>query len=178
MKKRKALTLIEVLIALSIFTIVMGIFFPFFIRTFKGFNNTTIRSELQNEAEGIVRAISKIAMEGKEICSIKPEPVDSFLDSTGAYKFDGNPYHTIEIKSGEDKVDKLYLNNGVLYKISKNETEVEVEKTIGGYVSYLEISPLGGLTYSKSNGIKVVLVMKKKDVEYKVSDIMYFRNKR
>lgn len=178
MKKKKALTLIEVLIALSILTIVMGIVFPFFIRTFKGFNNTTIRSELQNEAEGIIREISKIAMEGKGVCSIKPEPVDSFLDSTSAYKFDGNSYHTIEIKSGEDKINKLYLDKEVLFKISETGTGAEIKKTIGEYVSYIDIAPLGGVSFKNSNGIKVVLGMKKKDVEYKISDIIYFRNKK
>lgn len=176
MKKRKALTLIEVLIALSILAIVMGILFPFFIRTFKGYNNTAIKSELQNEAENAIRIISKLAMEGKAINSINSINVENSFET---YKIDGTSHNNIiEILSGEDKIDKLYLDKEVLYKISKNESNAEVTTTIGEYVNYLEISPLGGLTFKETTGIKVVVGMKKKEFEYKISSIIYFRNKK
>lgn len=170
MKKKKALTLIEVLIALSIFTIIMGVLFPFFISSYKSFNNTTIKSDLQHEAENAIRSISKIAMEAKKVNSLDGANIDS---SSGVYKIDGTSYKTLEILSGSDEINKIQLDNEVLYKISPRNEKID----IGSHITCLEIMPLDGLTFQKSKGIKVVLHMKKKEVEYKVSDILFFRNK-
>ncbi|EQB87473.1 prepilin-type N-terminal cleavage/methylation domain-containing protein [Clostridium punense] len=170
MKKRKALTLIEVLIALSILAIVMGILFPFFIRIFKAYNNTAIKSELQNEAENAIRIISKIAMEAKKVNSLDGANIDN---SSGVYKIDGSSHKTLELLSGSDEINKFQLEEGLLYKIPPINEKVQ----IANYVTYLEIVPLDETTFQQSRGIKMVLHMKKKEVEYKVSNILFFRNK-
>lgn len=171
MNKRKALTLIEVLIALSILAIVMGIIFPFFTSSFRGFNTTAIRSELQNDGESIMKNISKTAMEAKKINSINDLSVEN---SSAIYKIDGTNIKSIEFLSGSDSKKKFELDKGEFYKIISSGNKV----SLGKNVDCIEISPLDGLNYEKSRGIKVKLVMKKNSVNYEISNTLYFRNKR
>ncbi|WP_291572436.1 PilW family protein [Clostridium sp. UBA4548] len=171
MKKKKALTLIEVLIALSIFAIVMGIIFPFFTSSLKGFNTTTIRSELQNDGENVIKNISKTAMEAKKVNLIDNIDVES---SSATYKIDGTNVKSIEFLSGSDCKNVFELDKGAFYKVLSPGNRV----SLGKNVEYIDISPLDGLTFEKSQGIKVKLVMVKNSVNYEISNTLYFRNKR
>ncbi len=118
MKKKKAFTVIEVLIAFSIFVIVMGILFPFFISSYKSFNNTTIKSELQDDAEKTMKSFSRIAMEAKKVTSIGNNNVDK---SSQVYIIEGTQIKTIEFLSGDDEINKFQLDKKLLYKVSPTE---------------------------------------------------------
>jgi type II secretory pathway pseudopilin PulG len=170
MKKKKAFTVIEVLIAFSIFVIVMGILFPFFISSYKSFNNTAIKSELQDDAEKAMKSLSKIAMEAKKVSSIGNSGVDK---SSQIYIIEGINIKTIEFLSGDDEINKFELDKELLYKVSPTGDKTNIGKNI----DYIEVSPLQGFTFDKSQGIKIVLNMKKKDIKYTMNNILYFRNK-
>ena len=70
-KKKKAFTLMEVILALSISTIVLGLIGTFFYVNNNSLIKTNIKSDLQKEGEAIQNQLIKVAQQSKDIKSIE-----------------------------------------------------------------------------------------------------------
>lgn len=162
-KTKKGFTLLELIIALGIFTIVMAVVFPFFLSNYKTINNTSIKSELQSEAENIMSYISKSFMEGSSIENINCIEND-YVDYV-KIKLDNNNYYFF-------RVDK----NKLIY--GWNEAGTEKERVIGENVSKLQITPF---PQEKNNlasvrGADIEILLENKDISYKLQDHIFLRN--
>ncbi|MPM53247.1 hypothetical protein SDC9_100012 [bioreactor metagenome] len=179
MKKLKGLTLIEVVITFAILIIIMGILFPSFISSYRGFNKTTVKSDLQHDAERIIRDITKIAMEAEKVSSIDGADIG---ETSTVYKIDGITKKNIQFTSGsrfvaeKAEINGFEVNTGILYRVPIYPVAPKI--SIGENLEYIEVAPLDGVKFKDSMGIKITIVMKKKDIEYSMSDIVYFRNKK
>lgn len=157
----KGFTLVEVIMALGIFTIVLGILFPFFLSNYKTINNTSIKSNLQWEAENIMQYVSKSFMEGNSIENIK--------------NIKDNDVEYVKIKLDNDNYYSFKLEGS---KLIYESSEKPIKKVIGENVYKFQVIPDNIESENPENitGVDIKIILKKKDIEYTIKDHIFLRN--
>ena len=189
--KRRGLSLIELVVALSLIAIILMIVGPFFISNYVTLDKTSNQIDFQREAKAIMNYFTDSAMEASNIESLTnvKNEVLSNNNYTESLKKDS-------LKSKEDYL-KLTFNNSKnknehttfilkdksLY-MKKNDSE---EFKIGDLVSSIELTSLTEEStqdkeeinnFKNANAIKIEITFDtKKNTPYKVSNILTFRNK-
>lgn len=200
-KKKKAFTLIELIITLAITVMVLGVIYTFFLSNTKTLVTTEVNTDLQNESQDIQDAILKYGTEAKRIFSVNRTEVKSdnmfykgILDSTGKMEVNEITFEfEIDKSQSQSKGDKYKFefnkNNKTLY-LTKND---EAKKILSTNIKEFEIRPLDyqmkidessgenkGKLY-EANGIEVYYVLNIKkgysNVSAPGSIIVKFRNK-
>ena len=182
-KKKKAFTLLEVIITLSITIIVLGTIYAFFLSNTKTMKITEINTDLQTESQKIQSEFLKYGTEANGIYSINGSEIKDnnmlyadVLDENGkldvtdiTFNVENNKYKYTFIKS-----------TGVL-KLLKNSEEVESYNNI----KEIKIRPLDYRMkpdgkFNEANGVEVSFVLNVKksysDVTIPSSVIVKFRN--
>lgn len=168
-KKTSGFTLIEMIIALAITVIILGIISSMFTAGNKVFSDSDVKSTLQIEAQAIQEKISNIGMQGEEVIStnIPLVNVESLVIKSYSKDDDSPRYFRIE-KDGK----KLKITE------SKDDKFVVIENTqnITGNLESLAIN------YEKeAKSIKFDILLSKKrgysDVNYPINFTIMFRNK-
>lgn len=159
LKRRRGITLIELIIALGILAIITSLVFSFFFSNKKIINKVQIKSDLQYEAKVIMDKLSVVSMEATngKVNDTSRNKIIAFdvLDSSGR--------SVIE----DGIIFKFYDNNVILSEVGT--PEIELCKT-----EDVEISV--DATVIDKQGIKLKLTLEKKDVTYSVEDSFIFRN--
>ena len=156
-KKKKGVTLIELVIALGLLAIVTSFIFSFFFSNERKLDEINIRSDLQNESKVILDTISKYAMEASK-CKIEKN-LDDTIKSIIFSKVDDNG---LVISEGA----KFIIEDSNIY-LSTQEDE---KKMIGSHVEQVEISN------NTSRNIEVRLLLQEKGKNYSVRESFLFRN--
>lgn len=156
-KKKKGVTLIELVIALGLLAIVTLFIFSFFFSNERKLDEIKVRSDLQYESKVILDTISKYAMESSK-CKIEKNSEDTIksitfskVDDNGAVISDGAKFII------EDS--NIYLS-----------TEEYEKKLIGSHLDKVEISN------NTSRNIEVRLLLQEKGISYSVGESFLFRN--
>lgn len=185
-KKKRAVTLIELIIVLAIVSTVLGSIYLFFLSNFRGLNSSEVNVNLHDQAQAILDTMGKDFMEARIIEDIRSnDNVDSRAQTSCNIS-------TLIIKplSGNNIV--YTVNNEVLQREIEGSTAKEVAK----YVESITIATIDNnilrdidedsdevianenRNSTKSVKITVKLKMKKgnKDYEYEASSNVTFRN--
>ncbi|HHD2717388.1 TPA: PilW family protein [Clostridium perfringens] len=184
--KRRGLSLIELVVALSLIAIILMIVGPFFISNYVTLDKTSNQIDFQREAKAIMNYFTDSAMEASNIESltnIKNE-VLSNNNYTESLKKDSlkskEGYLKLTFNNSKNKNEHttFILKDKSLY-MKKNDSE---EFKIGDLVSSIELTSLteGGLinNFKNANAIKIEIKFDtKNNTPYKVSNILTFRNK-
>lgn len=184
-KKKKAFTLLELILTLGITLVVIATIYTFFLSNTKTMKSTEINTDLQAEAQKIQSEFLKYGTEAKGVYSINGIEVKDdnmiytgVLDGNGkldveeiTFNVEENKYKYIFNRStGELKVEK---GTGEIIKLSNNIQEVKVRP--------LDFRSNPDGRFYKSNGIEISLVLNIKksytDVTIPSSVIVKFRNK-
>ncbi len=156
-RKKKGVTLIELVIALGLLAIVTSFIFSFFFSNERKLEEINTRSDLQYEAKVILDSISKHAMAATK-CK-----VDKDLD--GAVK-------TITFSKVED--DGTVTDEGAEFIIEENNvylsTKEDGKRLIGSHLHHIEISD------DILKSIEIRLSLKAEDIDYSVKESFLFRN--
>lgn len=159
-KKKPGFTLMEMIIALAITVIVIGIASSMFTTGNKVFSDSDVKSTLQIEAQAIQEKISDIGMQAKSVTRISATEmiVTSYDKDENEQKFtikkDGNFIRIITYDQyGEESYSQI----------------------LSEYVSKLEI--IYKPNESDPNSIDVNLELTKKSVTYPIDFSVTFRNK-
>lgn len=187
--KRRGLSLIELVVALSLIAIILMIVGPFFISNYVTLDKTSNQIDFQREAKAIMNYFTDSAMEASNIESltnIKNE-VLSNNNYTESLKKDSlkskDGYLKLTFNNSENKNEHttFILKDRSLY-MKKNSEEFK----IGDLVSSIELTSLTeGVAqgevinnFKNANAIKIEITFDtKKNKPYKVSNILTFRNK-
>lgn len=174
-KKRTGFTLIEMIIVLSITVLVMGIVMGILMNGHRIFNQSDVKTTLQEQGQAIQEIISNICMEGSEI-----EAVD-LLDVSD------NKVKSLKVKS--------YYKNGntaKIYNIELNNSTIEINgKAYQGKVKSIQIDEdiveeakkiTDSHNYNKFSSIDFNIVLTDKkgfsgQVDYPINFTVAFRNK-
>ncbi|MDH2336837.1 PilW family protein [Clostridium perfringens] len=179
--RKRGLSLIELVVALSLISIILMIVSPFFISNYVTLDKTSNQIDFQREAKSIMNYFTESSMEASKISSIKIDNSKDSIDLTrnsttvGLGKGDN-----ISITFDNDELDNtkttFRLENEVLYYKKDNKEEFQ----IGQFVKYIEFNALpSGTNFNTANSIEVKIEFDTKNATpYEVSNILTFRNKK
>ena len=189
--KRRGLSLIELVVALSLIAIILMIVGPFFISNYVTLDKTSNQIDFQREAKAIMNYFTDSAMEASNIESLTnvKNEVLSNNNYTESLKKDSlkskDGYLKLTFNNSENKNEHttFILKDKSLY-MKKNDSE---EFKIGDLVSSIELTSLTEEStqdkeeinnFKNANAIKIEITFDtKKNTPYKVSNILTFRNK-
>ena len=189
--KRKGLSLIELVVALSLIAIILMIFGPFFISNYVTLDKTSNQIDFQREAKAIMNYFTDSAMEASNIESltnIKNEVLSNnnyteSLKKNSLKSKEGYLKLTFNNSKNKNEHTTFILKDRSLY-MKKNDSE---EFKIGDLVSSIELTSLTEEStqdkeeinnFKNANAIKIEITFDtKKNTPYKVSNILTFRNK-
>jgi len=201
-KRIKGFTLVEVILALSLTTVILGIIGTFFFINNKSLINTEIKSDLQKEGENIQNELINIGQQARRINSITfagdITPTDAatgvysdFLDISLTIK----PTNTIIINQAIDNnaandIHYTLALNGRQLTISHQEGVNIISKVLSENVQSFEVIPLdfnsvsdadkGIKRINSSEGIQVSITLNRErgysNVTLPIKTIIQFRN--
>ncbi|EHA6440597.1 PilW family protein [Clostridium perfringens] len=189
--KRRGLSLIELVVALSLIAIILMIVGPFFISNYVTLDKTSNQIDFQREAKAIMNCFTDSAMEASNIESltnVKNEVLsnNNYTESLKKNSLKSNEgYLKLTFNNSKNKNEHttFILKDKSLY-MKKNDSE---EFKIGDLVSSIELTSLTEEStqdkeeinnFKNANAIKIEITFDtKKNTPYKVSNILSFRNK-
>lgn len=189
--KRRGLSLIELVVALSLIAIILMIVSPFFISNYVTLDKTSNQIDFQREAKAIMNYFTDSAMEASNISSltnVKNEVLsnNNYTDSLQKNSLkskDGYLKLTFNNSENNNEHTTFILKDRSLYMKKKDSEEVK----IGDLVSSIELTSLTEDStqgkeainnFKNANAIKIEIVFDtKNNTPYKVSNILTFRNK-
>ena len=188
--KRRGLSLIELVVALSLIAIILMIVGPFFISNYVTLDKTSNQIDFQREAKSIMNYFTDSAMEASNIESLTnlKNEVLSNNNYTESLKKDSlkskDGYLKLTFNNSENKNEHttFILKDRSLYMKKKDSEEFK----IGDLVSSIELTSLTeGVSqrevinnFKNASAIKIEITFDtKKNTPYKVSNILTFRNK-
>lgn len=186
--KKRGLSLIELVVALSLISIILMIVGPFFISNYATLDKTSNQIDFQREAKAIMNYFTDSAMEASNIESltnVKNEVLsnNNYTESLKKNSFKSkNGYLKLTFNNSENKNEHttFILKDKSLYM--KRDSE---EFKIGDLVSSIELTSLkegvnqeSTNNFKNANAIKIEITFDaKNNTPYKVSNILTFRNK-
>ncbi|XZM33090.1 PilW family protein [Clostridium perfringens] len=187
--KRRGLSLIELVVALSLIAIILMIVGPFFISNYVTLDKTSNQIDFQREAKAIMNYFTDSAMEASNIESltnVKNEVLsnNNYTESLKKNSLKSNEgYLKLTFNNSENKNEHttFILKDRSLYMKRGSE-----EFKIGDLVSSIELTSLTeGVSqrevinnFKNASAIKIEITFDtKKNTPYKVSNILTFRNK-
>lgn len=197
-KKSKGFTILELIIALSLTVVVLGVVYTFFLVSSKTITKTQINSDIQIELEAIQKELLFYGTQAEKISKIEDISGSNLLSKPyNDFPSDGK----LEIKEVKFKIDSeqyafIYEQSFNTLTLKKFTSEVstkgididsEFEKVLSKNIKNFEIRPLD-YQINKSNGklenatgLEISLILNKKkgysDVTIPLSVIVKFRNK-
>ena len=187
--KRRGLSLIELVVALSLIAIILIIVGPFFISNYVTLDKTSNQIDFQREAKAIMNYFTDSAMEASNIESltnVKNEVLsnNNYTESLKKNSLKSKEgYLKLTFNNSENKNEHttFILKDRSLYMKRGSE-----EFKIGDLVSSIELTSLTeGVSqrevinnFKNASAIKIEITFDtKKNTPYKVSNILTFRNK-
>ncbi|EJT5937661.1 prepilin-type N-terminal cleavage/methylation domain-containing protein [Clostridium perfringens] len=189
--KRRGLSLIELVVALSLIAIILMIVGPFFISNYVTLDKTSNQIDFQREAKAIMNYFTDSAMEASNIESltnVRNEVLsnNNYTESLKKNSLKSNEgYLKLTFNNSKNKNEHttFILKDKSLY-MKKNDSE---EFKIGDLVSSIELTSLTEEStqdkeeinnFKNANAIKIEITFDtKKNTPYKVINILTFRNK-
>lgn len=186
--KKRGLSLIELVVALSLISIILMIVGPFFISNYVTLDKTSNQIDFQREAKAIMNYFTDSAMEASNIESltnVKNEVLSNSnytesLQKNSLKSEDGYLKITFNNSENRNEHTTFILKDKSLYM--KKDSE---EFKIGNLVSSIELTSLkegvnqeSTNNFKNANAIKIEITFDtKNNTPYKVSNILTFRNK-
>lgn len=158
-KRKRGVTLLELIIALGLLGMITALVFFFFNTNQKTLGNVSVKSDLQYEAKVIIDNFSKYAMEA----------TSSKIDTnTGNVSFD------LVTDVGEKVYDgAVFQKDGATLKLTlKDKNNAINEKILSEYVKSFDT-----IINQEAGSISLDLVLENKGILYVIKENYLFRNK-
>lgn len=168
----KGMTVIEVLIAIAIISIVICVTYSVYIANAKHIWREELEAKLQNEAQIIEATFSQLSMQTKGI----EDKESSSPDKDNYYNI-----NNLAMKS-EDKIFNWIINNHELrLNVVNNEDGTFKEYSLSKNIEVFRIRPIDENSLEDAKIIEVLIDLRKQkgfnDIIYPISMIITFRNK-
>lgn len=182
--KKRGISLIELVVALSLISIILMIVGPFFMSNYVTLDRTSNQIDFQREAKSIMNYFTDSAMEASNISSltnVEKEVLSndgtSYVKSLSEETITSDNYLKLTFDNSEAENDKVtfILKNETLY-MQKNNGE---EFKIGNLVKKVKLTSLtNGTEFKDASSIKIEIEFDtRNNKSYTVSNILTFRNK-
>ncbi len=186
--KKRGLSLIELVVALSLVSIILTIIGPFFISNYRTLNKTSNQIDFQRESKYIMKYFSKTAMEATcvyGLTNIKNQVLsnENYTDSLSKNYLESKDGYIKLTFNDNDEYTTFILKNKSLYIKKKGSSEYKVGDLVSSITlnSLTEESNQGEEVvnnFKNANAIRIEIVFDTKNNKpYKISNILNFRNK-
>lgn len=180
--KKRGLSLIELVVALSLITIILMIVGPFFISNYKSLNKTSNQIDFQRESKVIMNYFSDTAMESGKIYRVRDNNnKDIKLNENNTVSGENLLITFYNDETGDEVRTSFWLNDGVLtYNRKLESNNFKGNKiTIGKFIKSITYTAMPEKSnFKNATSIKVKIVFDANNAEpYEVENIFTFRNK-
>lgn len=172
MKNNKGMTVVEVLVAISIVSIIILVTYSVYIGNAKHIWKAEIESKLQNEAQIIESTFSQLSMQTKGI------------ELESEYIHDGEGYYDVKylVLQSENSIFNWSINGKELKLNVKDKKEnIFKENLISENIESFKVRPIDEIKLEDSKIVEVDISLRKQsgfnDILYPISMIVTFRNK-
>lgn len=180
--KRKGVSLIELVVALSLITIILMIVGPFFISNYRSLNKTSNQIDFQREAKVIMNYFTDSAMEASKILAINlnnsKENIDLSENNTAESIGNGDAISiTFDNDDIKDNIETRFrLDDEILYYKKDDNKEVQ----IGQFIKKMSFNAMpSGTNFENASSIEVKIEFDTNNATpYEISNILTFRNKK
>lgn len=174
--KNKGFTMIELLIALCISAIVVGLIFSFFTVSYKNYKSIRNDLELQFQSQYILNYMADKIINSNSISLIRGEAaiysMTSVRDAGIEY-----PANKISFKFG-NKSDENYVfhivNGDIRYTVGEKDAKPTAE--LGKFADSMYVSLLRDGSFQDANAVVIKIVMKKDGQTYEAFQTVHMRN--
>lgn len=180
-KDSKGMTLIEILIVLSIITVVLAITYSIHISSIKILSKTEIKTTLQTESQVIQNEINKIGKQSSGVIeAVDINDNDILEDITKSNVFTKiKSLSLIEYFDGNKYIHKFKIEDSILSLVTIGSDKT-AKKELSTYVDSVSVKPIkNSLKNSESIEIEIILYKNKgfNNINYKTPILINFRNK-
>lgn len=174
-KSKKGFTLLELMLVLALIVVVLGIIYPFFTSNNRTLNETTVKSELQQEGAQIIESITKNLMEANRIESI------TSVDGTNSLYVNICTINNFTLRLEKEDGTSYYIGYVVNNeKFQEHDSRTGNTKELSTNIHDVKVESIDGTAFSTAKGIKLTLTFSKKaggrDIQYSISTNIRFRN--
>lgn len=173
-KSKKGLTLIELIVALALSIVILGVILTFFIVGNKSMKEASIKSDLQREGKVAMELLTSNIMEAKAIDKLEFEDDNSSIKTLGLklIKLSKEDIDRVEfnVNKNELKIKKGTLNQ----KLSSKIKSIKLNN-IDSTEDYSNKSALENLN-KDTNVLKLEIIVEDKGMQYKLSNDIVLRN--
>lgn len=189
MKKKKGITLLEVIITMSIMLLLMSLIYPIFLSGNKNLIKIDMERTLQIDSTTIENEISKLLVQSSGITAITDSDNlnainDNIVNNIGQLSFnvekDNEVYEYSFVTEEVKKIETRSIYKLTLLKSKVGESEV-TSRVLSNYVEYFKVSTNSSSNFINSNYVKIDIKLYQKkgvtEVEHDIEAIFSFRNK-
>lgn len=162
LRKRKGITLVELIITLGLIGVITGLVFSFFFSNKKTLNNVEIKTDLQYEAKIIMNEISKYAMEAKKAEYSAEDTTLRFIAVDGS-----STVFTVNGGTSSESGEKVIFTGNEITVGNGSSSDATLS------INFKELSLHG----ERDKSININLTLEKDGIEYSVADSFLFRNR-
>ncbi|WP_164880453.1 prepilin-type N-terminal cleavage/methylation domain-containing protein [Clostridium manihotivorum] len=171
--KKKAFTVIELLITLALIAIVSSIIYSFYLSSSKTMDETNTRSALQQDGQIVQNSLLTYGNQASSIAMI-----NNIAPTSSGNSIQVNSLKLVLYANANQTVEYDYDNTSKrLSEITSNLNGTgSTTKTLSSNVQSIQISPIGQY-YNNADGIAVSITLSNKGISYSTSCKLIFRNK-
>ena len=173
LKKKKAFTLVEVIIVLAISTMVLALMYEFLTQGTKNMSVSQVKSTLQDEAEDVENELVKYITPCRKISNINSAPVttsSTYGSVLDADKFYMGDIYSMDFEFYNGEISKLEYNNAtktLTLTTPQVGTKTAQNKVLAKHVESFKIKPLDAASnptgnLAESTGVQFVIELKMK----------------
>lgn len=174
---KKGFTLIEILVALGLSTMIISLVISFFIVNLKSYKSINDESELQFQAQYILNFMTDKIMESENISLLRKDDLTtyslSYIRPAGVELISNKISFKYGELSSENYVFHI-VNNNIRY--GRGDKDIKPTVELGSYIKYMYISLLKESSLSNAKILKIRLVLEKDKESYEADQVAYMRN--
>ncbi|MDW5300393.1 MAG: prepilin-type N-terminal cleavage/methylation domain-containing protein [Sedimentibacter sp.] len=174
---RKGLTLIELLVALGLSTMIIFLVISFFITNLKNYKSINNESELQFQAQYILNFMTNKIMESENISLLRKDDLNmysiSYIRPVGVELISNK----ISFKYGELSSENYVFhitNNNIRY--GRGDKDIKPTVELGSYIKYMYVSLLKESSLSNAKILRIRIIFEKDNEDYEAEQVVYMRN--
>lgn len=174
--KNKGFTMVELMVALGISSIAVGLIMTFFICSYKSYKTVRNDSELQFQAQYILDFMADKIINSKSLSFVKQDNIRDYSMTLARSAGTEYPLKKISFKYGNESENYVFhiVLDCIRYGKGMKDENSTVE--LGKYVDSMYVSLFENSSFQNAKAVVIKIVMKKGDQTYEAFQAAYMRN--
>lgn len=176
-KSNKGFTLIELIVALGLSSVVISLVIAFFVINVNNYRKINTETELQFQSQYILSFMSGKIMKSRNISLVRRDDVTEYSLSIPRAADTEMNTAKISFRFGDGTYDNYVfhiVNGNIRYGLGGRDIKPTVE--LGNFVKYMFISLIENDSLGNANALRIHLILEKDGHSYETRQIVFMRN--